>query len=303
MSSISNIQNLFPDFQPLSSNTPVGFKSQQFQARAETSTTSQLSFLTTEGDRVSISAGSESRFSFDSYTAQGLTEGQAVDIRNQQSNTSLRSDFSLLVEGDLNEQELADIEAFIQTAENLFNNLRSGNVDEAAETALSLGDLESLSTAALFFRQETTVSLQARSTELIAQGNETSQPSQGRGFAAGQGGPPIENFLERIRKAQEQFQINPDTLATRLPTLLSTLIDSLDQPNSQEETPESLFDQIRNEFLKSLLQATRELATEAETTDERQEEDNNAEADDSAPALTEANDGILDNLSKDSAVS
>lgn len=302
MSSISNILNQFPDFQPLSSNTPVGFKTQQFQARAETSTSSQLSFLTAEGDRVSISAGSESRFSFDSYTAQGLTEGQAVDIRNQQSNTSLRSDFSLLVEGDLNKQELADIEAFIQTAQNLFNNLSSGNVDEAAETALSLGDLESLSTAALFFRQETTVSFQARSTELVAQGNETSQPSQRRGIAAGQG-PSIENFLERIRKAQEQFQINPDSLATRLPTLLSTLVDSLDKPNSQEETPQSLFDQIRDEFLQSLLQATRELATEEETTDERREEDNNSEADDSAPVPTAANNGILASLSKDSELS
>ncbi len=302
MSTISNILSHFPDFQPLSSNTPVGFKTQQFQARAETSTTSQLSFLTAEGDRVSISAGSESRFSFDSYTAQGLADGQAVDIRNQQSTTSLRSDFSLLVEGDLNEQELADIEAFIQTAENLFNNLRSGNVDEAAETALSLGELESLSTAALFFRQETTVSVAARSTVLAAQGNETSQPSQGREFAAGQG-PSIENFLERIRKTQEQFQINPDTLATRLPTLLSTLIDSLDQPNSQEETQESLFDQIRNEFLKSLLQPTKNLKTEEETPEKVSEKDNNSETDDSAPVPTETNDGILDILSKDSAVS
>ncbi len=302
MSTISNILSQFPDFQPLLSNTPVGFKTQQFQARAETSTSSQLSFLTTEGDRVSISAGSKSRFSFDSYTAQGFTEGQAVDIRNQQSSSSLRSDFSVLVEGDLNEQELADIEAFIQTADNLFNNLRSGNVDEAAETALSLGDLESLSTAALFFRQETTVTVAARSTVLAAQGNGTSQPSQGRGFAAGQG-PSIENFLERIRKTQEQFQIDPNSLATRLPTLLSTLVDSLDTPNSQEETPESLFDQIRNEFLQSLLQATRKLATEEETTDEPREEENNAEADDSAPVPSEANDEILDNLSKNLAVS
>ncbi len=302
MSSISNILNHFPDFQPLSSNSALSVRTQQFQARAETSTSSHLNFLTAEGDRVSISAGSESRFSFDSYTAQGLAEGQAVDIRNQQSSTSLRSDFSLLVEGDLNEQELADIVAFVQTAQNLFNNLRSGNVDEDAETALSLGDLESLSTAALFFRQETTVSVATRSTVLAAQGNGTSQPSQGRGFAVGQN-PSIANFLERIRKAQEQFQINPDSLATRLPTLLSTLIDSLDQLNSQEETPESLLDQIRNEFLKSLLQATKNRRTEEEKPERVSETDNNAEADDSAPGPAEANNEILEKPLKDSALS
>ncbi len=302
MSSISNIQNLLPDFQPLSSNSPIALKTQQFQARAETSTSSQFSFLTAEGDRVSISAGSESRFSFDSYTAQGLTEGQSVDIRNQQSSTSFRADFSLLVEGDLNEQELADIQSFIQTAQDLFNNLTSGNVDEAAKTALSLGDLETLSTAALFYRQETTVSVATRSTALATQGNEASQSPKGRGVAAGQG-PSIENFLERIRKAQEQFQIDPDSLATRLPTLLSTLVDSLDTSNPEEETPQSLFDQIRNEFLKSLIQATRNLTTDEETTEKVSEKDTNAEADTSAPVPTSEGRNILANPLKDSELS
>ncbi len=302
MSSISNILNQFPDFQPLSSNTPVGFKTQQFQARAEISTSSQLSFLTTEGDRVSISAGSESRFSFDSYTAQGFADGQAFDIRNQQLSSSLRSDFSLLVEGDLNEQELADIEAFLKTSENLFNNLHSGNVDEASETALSLGNLESLSTAALFYRQETTVSVAARSTALAAQGNEASQSPKGRGAATGQG-PSIENFLDRVRKAQEQFQIDPDSLATRLPTLLSTLVDSLDKPNTEEETSQSILDQIREEFLKSLLQARGNLTTEEEIPEKVSEKDNNAAADNSAPVPTEENNGILDNLSENSTLS
>ena len=302
MSSISNILNQFPDFQSLTSNASVGLKTQQVQARAETSTTSQFSFLTAEGDRVSISAGSESRFSFDSYTAQGLADGQAFDIRSQQSSSSLRSDFSLLVEGDLNEQELADIEAFVQTAENLFNNLRSGNVDEAAETALSLSNLETLSTAALFYRQETTVSVATRSTSLAAQGNGTSQPSQGSGRAAGQI-PSIENFLERILNAQEQFQIDPDRLARQAPTLLSTLIESLDEPSSDDENPLSLLDQIRDEFLKSLLQATRALPTEEETPEKVGENNKNTETDDSAPVPTEAKGGILGNPSKNSELS
>ncbi len=292
MSSISNILSQLPNFQQISSNSHNVLKTQQFQARAETSTTSELSFLTAEGDRVSISIGSESRFSFDSYNAQGLTEEQAVNIRNQQSNTSLQSDFSLLVEGDLNEQELADIQAFIQTAQDLFNDLSTGN---GGETALSLGDLDTLSTAALFFRQETRVSVAARSTVLTAQGNEASQPFRERGITTGQAST-IENFLERIRKTQEQLQINPDTLAKRLPTLLSTLVDSLDKPNSQEETPQSLLDQIRDEFLKSLLQTTQNLTTEEETPEKVGVKDNNAEADDSAPVPTEAHDGILDNL-------
>ena len=302
MSSISNILSQFPNFQQLSSNTPIVLKTRQFQARTETSTTSQFSFLTAEGDRVSISAGSESRFSFDSYNAQGLKEGQLVDIRHQQSNTSLRSNFSLLVEGDLNEQELADIQAFLNTSQNLFQELSSGNVDKATETALSLKDLDSLASAGLFFRQETTVSVAARSTEFVAQGHETSQPPQGRGTTVGQGSS-IENFLERIRNAQEQFQINPDALASRVPTLLSTLVDSLDKPNSKEDTPESLFEKIRKEFLKSLLQATRNLATEEEAPEKVREKDNNAEAVNSASVPVSEDNNVLASSLEDSELS
>ena len=302
MPTISHILNQIPDFQVPHSHTPIAFKSQQFQARAETSTTSQLSFLTAEGDRVSISAGSESRVSFDSYTAQGLLEGQTVDIRNKQLNTSFRSNFSLLVEGNLNEQELADIQAFLQTSQNLFRELSNGNVDQAAETAFSLKDLDSLASAGLFFRQETTVSVQARSTELVAQGNETSQRSQGRGNATEQS-PTIEGFLERIRKAQEQFQIDPDRLAKRLPTLLSTLIETLDKPTSEEKPPQSPFEQIRKEFLPSLLQAIQNLTTKEDTPDEVREEDNNSKGDDFAPLPTVESKKILANPLKDSILS
>ena len=292
MFSISNILNHFPDLQPPSFQTSLALKTQQFQARAEKSTTSQLSFLTAEGDRVSISAGSESRFSFDSYTAQGLTEGQGLDIGHQQSNTSLRSNVSLLVEGDLNEQELADIQAFLQASQELFQELNSGNVDKAVESAFSLGDLESLSTAALFFRQETTISLTARSAELALQGKNLSAPSGGPGTTIG-------NFLGRIGQTQEQFQINPDTLASRLPTLLSTLVDALDIPKSEEDTPLSVFEQIRKEFFRSLLEATQNLSTKPDLSNEVTEEANNSEAEDPTLIRTDESHDALANTLRD----
>ena len=119
MSSISNLPSQFPDFQQLSSNTPFAVKTQQFQAQAQTSTTSNFSILTAEGDRVSLSAGSEIKAFLGTYTFQGLAEGQAVNFRSQELSTSVRSDFNLLIEGNLNEQEQADIQAFLQSAKSL----------------------------------------------------------------------------------------------------------------------------------------------------------------------------------------
>lgn len=299
MSSISNILSQLPDFQHLTSNTPFALQTQQFQARAQTSTTSNFSFTTAEGDRVSLSTGSESKISFESYNFQGLAEGQAVGFRSQQLSTSTRSDFNLLIEGDLNEQELADIQAFLQSAKDILQEVAAGNVENATEGALSLGDLDSLSSAAVFFRQETTVSLEARLTLLAVQENEGSPEPRRRGFDAAQG-HKIEHIFEKIRKGQEQFQIEPDKLAKRFPRLLTKLVETLGKSSYKEDSPQSLFEQVRKELLPSLLQATQNLGTEEETPEEEAEETDNPESVQSIPPSTIQNGEILANLLSES---
>ncbi len=295
MSSISNILNQFPDFQQLSSHTPFALKTQQFQAHAQTSTTSNFSFTTSEGDRVSLSSGSESQFSFESYNFQGLVDGQTVDFRSQQLSTSTRSDFSLFIEGDLNEQELSDIQAFIQSSQNLLQDIATGNMENAKETGLSLGELDSLSSAALFYRQETTVSLAVRSTLLASQVKEASHEPGRKGFNDGQS-HKIENLFDKIRKAQEQFQIEPDKLAKRLPKLLTKLIETLESLSPKEDSPQSLFDQVRKELFPSLLQATQNLTTDEKTPEEVTKETNNQEGGNSVPPPIQQNSDILANL-------
>ena len=297
MASISKIVNQFPNFHNLSTTTPFAVKTQQFQAESRTSTALNLSFFTAEGDRVSLSTRSETNASFSTYNVQGLAEGQAVDFRSQVLSRSIRSDFNLLVEGDLNEQERADIASFLQTAQNLLQELGSGNVEQAADTALSLGDLDSLSSAALLFRQETTVSLEARLTQLASQENSPSNESGGVGVTAGTGQAGLlEKLFTQIRQAQETFQIEPDVLSKRLPTFLTKLIDTLGKPFSQENTALSLFEEIRKEFLQSLLRTANNLRTEEEAPGELAEEANNPTTDNSTPQPTLEDSEILATL-------
>jgi hypothetical protein len=300
MSSISNILNQFPDFQHLSSNTSFAVRTQQFQAQTQTSTTSNFSFTTAEGDRVSLSSGSESHFSFESYNFQGLAEGQAVDFRSQQLSTSARSDFSLLIEGDLNEQELADIQAFIQSSQSLLQDIVGGNVENATETGLSLSELDSLSSASIFFQQTTTASLAFRSTTLAAPGDDQENASRQRGSNEGRElGRRVEGIFDNIRKAQEQFQIDPEKLGKRLPSLLSRLVETLEKPFTKDEPAESSFEKIRKELFSSLLQATQKLSTE-ETPEELAEEANKREAENSAVPPSVQSGDILANLLNES---
>jgi hypothetical protein len=296
MTSISNTLSQFPDFHQLSSNTPFALKTQQFQAQAKTSTSTNLNFVTAEGDRVSLSAGSESHASFGTYTFQGLAEGQAVNLRSQESSTSIRSEFNLLIEGDLNEQEQADIQAFLQSAKNILQDVAAGNVEKATEAAISLSELDSLSSASLFFQKTTAVSLKFRSTQLAVQGDAHSNDSRRRGFDAGPGEDhKIDHIFDKIRKAQEKFQIDPEKLSKRLPTLLTKLVETLGKPFSKEESPQPLFEQIRKELFPSLLQATRSLKSEQETPEEVAEE-----VDNFTPPPTVKNGEILANLLNES---
>ena len=100
MSAISNAVSHFPDFQNLF-KVPTSFTTQtnQLQARTHTSTSTNFNLVTAEGDRISLSTGTQVNTSFQSYTAQGLLEGQAVNFQSQQFSSSIQSDFQLLVEG------------------------------------------------------------------------------------------------------------------------------------------------------------------------------------------------------------
>jgi len=297
MSSISNILSQFPDFQHVSSNAPFAVRTQQFQAQAHTSTTSNFSFTTAEGDRVSLSTGSASQLSFESYNFLGLAEGQGVNVRSQQLSTSVQSNFNLLIEGDLNEQELADIQAFLQSSKGLLQELAAGNDEHAAETALSLSELDSLSSASLFFQQTTSISLAFRSTELVDQGDAQTNDAQRRGPQDERGpGRTIGHFLDKIRKAQDQFQIDPEKLGKRIPTLLSKLLENLENPVSEKDSPPSLFDKIRQELLPSLLQSLQKLTPEEKTPEDVAEETNAPATEDSGLPLTEQNRNILANL-------
>jgi len=215
--------------------------------------------MTSEGDRVSLSSSSEVNTSFSGYTFQGFTKEQGIHYQHQQFSTSTQKNVNLLVDGDLNEQELADIHEFLQSAKNILQELGQGHTEEAAHAAVSLENLESLSQAALFIRQATSVSLSTQSTRVALQ--------EGTGFneysrKRAQVNPPeqenpLEYILNKLRETQERIQLDPEQLATRLPTLVTTLIKSLENHPDSTDSPPTILEQIRKTFVESLLKSTK----------------------------------------------
>jgi chromosome condensin MukBEF ATPase and DNA-binding subunit MukB len=110
----------------------------------------------------------------------------------------------------------------------------------------------------------------------------------------------LDELFAQIRQAQENFQIEPDALSQRIPTFLTQLIDTLGKPFSQDNTALSSFDEIRKEFLQSLLETAKNLTTEDESPQELTAEATDQNLGSPVPPSTEENGEVLPDLLNES---
>ncbi len=115
---------------------------------------SSITITTDEGDVVTLAANSE-QAAFLNFENQGNSAGQSMNF----TAASLDSDFfSLSVQGDLNDKELADIYTLMEDLTDIARNFFSGNLDDAMTDALQIGDMGSLSGLSATFTQSLAMS-------------------------------------------------------------------------------------------------------------------------------------------------
>lgn len=96
-----------------------------------------ITIFTAEGDKVTLSASSQSQFEFATYNALGLFAG----LRSSENSRSV----SISIEGNLSRQELRDIRKAIKTIGRAADELMEGDVDGAARQVEKLQRLDTLS--------------------------------------------------------------------------------------------------------------------------------------------------------------
>ena len=118
--------------------------------------TGSISLTTDEGDVVTFKQSSLASFdvssqSFSSPLAQGMTFS---------AQSALSETMAFSVEGDLNEQELADIASLYESLTTIAGDFFSGDYGKAMTGALSLGDLGSLASLDASFTQTQVIATQ-----------------------------------------------------------------------------------------------------------------------------------------------
>lgn len=109
----------------------------------------RLSVTTAEGDTITLSADLESDFRAVHDTSYIEGNGTTVDVDATYAEYSLKREFGVTIEGDLNEEEVKDLARLFGKVANIFKQYLSGQDDEAlAKTAKLVerfGNLPSLS--------------------------------------------------------------------------------------------------------------------------------------------------------------
>ncbi len=100
----------------------------------------RLSVTTAEGDTITLSADLASDFLAVNYKARAEGVETTVDIDATYAEYTLKHEFGVTIEGDLNEEETKDLERLFQNVANIFKKYLSGRDDEALAKTAKLGE-------------------------------------------------------------------------------------------------------------------------------------------------------------------
>jgi hypothetical protein len=122
---------------------------------------SSLTIVTAEGDRVTISAGLSEQLSALTYNSRGFMNGTELSLAAQSLSYSQSSQFSFAVQGDLNAEEIRDIQKAIKIAGRVIRDFVKGDAREALKDAAKFSKLDSLASVQEEFESSSSVSVSA----------------------------------------------------------------------------------------------------------------------------------------------
>lgn len=130
-------------------NSRFSGQSSQLSVNSYESLDAGLTIKTREGDIVTLSTSRFSEMNANEYNSHGQIEtpnGSMTASRQTRELTLTTGElFSFSVEGDLNEQELADIESIIKGVDGIIGEMAEGDMDDAVAKAMAMGSYDSVS--------------------------------------------------------------------------------------------------------------------------------------------------------------
>jgi CRISPR/Cas system-associated endoribonuclease Cas2 len=192
----------------------------------EESKDTELVLRTKQGDIVTLSSSSDFETRLSTYSAMQKNENSTTSVEAAYASMEFQSSYEISVEGDLNEQEIKDINKAIRKLDQAMHQLSKGNSDNALKKALSLTGLE------------TVAGFEASLSYHVSEEYQYVQQS----------------VFERVADSAK-----PPKLENEGKTLLETLTDELaDTVNDTEVPKQNVFESV-NQLFKDMMEKMEEL--------------------------------------------
>jgi hypothetical protein len=222
----------------------------------------RVSVTTAEGDRITLSANLESDFRAVNYKSHAEGDGKTVDVEAKYAEYSLKREFGVTVEGDLNEEEVKDLAKLFRKVANIFQKYVNGQDDAAlaktAKLAERFGTLSSLSGLDLSVDVERSVTIFAaqvafevtgRPTLPIGQQPQTSAPTA---QTVTPGGAPS---AAAATPQPSTGTTAPTPPSTTTPATSSSDVTRLSAPAQETQPPRSFVQQVLDTFKETNLES------------------------------------------------
>lgn len=142
--------------------------SQSTRASLDTRANTEISLVTADGDRVTLSASSALQATYSTYDYLGRIGGQALAARNENLQVAGSDAFSLTVDGELDQEELADIHKLLNALETAAADAFSGNGVPLTDSLADFGSLGSIESFNAILSYSRTVSAEQTSSAATA---------------------------------------------------------------------------------------------------------------------------------------
>jgi hypothetical protein len=211
----------------------------------------RLSVTTAEGDKITLSADIESNFLAESYKSYVKGADTTRDVEAKCAEHSLKQEYGVTVEGDLNEQEVKDLAKLFRRVANIFEKYLNGQDDAAlAKTAKLVerfGRLSSLSGLDLNLDVERSVTaLAARITSEVT-GQQPQTPATTSDTTTPGGAPATAAVIPQPPTGTTA----PTPPSTAGPVANATDITHLSAPAQETQQSRSLAQQILDALQES----------------------------------------------------
>jgi hypothetical protein len=290
MNSVESYNPTALNFNRLNPSRGQRITSQSSQAKISSQRSIDLSLVTAEGDKVTLSANAAFQAGYATYNSQGTLNGVTSVSQGESFEASLEREFSISVEGDLNKQELKDIRKALKNIIKIAKKFFKGDLDNAFVKALRLRPPDTIasldasfqtSVSASFAQQVSQISTgvpeQApSSSSLTHEPPDLGPQSNGQIAEAPEASPePITlkrsvDLVNAFTKEVQESNVNLFKVGKQIGKFLDRLFNKLGHLNSSDEGKVRLANLIKKGFehnfkdLKESEESKRPTKTEAD---------------------------------------